>query len=390
MRSSISYKLRLLAPLLALVTTACVTDSEGDCPPIGQAEQYVLNLRITTQETSSGTTRAEGHGTEEAADAEDRIDIEGKDFMVLVFDGYGRLIQRFMPSNTLIQPITGGSGYEVSGVLGVTSADRIQVAVAANWRGMADSGIYDGFILGHTFLSDMYDDGATWNFTLPDNGWKPDGQYNTIPMYGCSDVAMLKDARKHETIKDRYDLDLGEIKMLRAVAKIEIVDCLNEGLEIDPNITLSNYNAKGRLIPDAKANPDWNVGGKQVATPTLPDAPGRSDGLRFFAGTMTIGGVTRNVYSAYVTEANLTEHRTAVNLTVKDSGENPTSKTYAMAVDKYVKDETTNQSVASNELAALLRNHIYRYEIRSASHTLEINYTVCPWGRGTADIPAFE
>ena len=187
MRSSISYILRPVALLLALVTTSCVNDDQTACPPFGQAEQYVLNLRITTQKAATRTTRAEGDDIEEATDAEDRINIEGNDFAVLVFDGYGRLIQRFEPSSAIISRQE--SGYEVTGVLGETSADRIQVAVIANCKSMAAAAAYDRFVLGHTFLSDMYRDGTTWNFTLPNDGWQPDGAGKAIPMYGCSDVA---------------------------------------------------------------------------------------------------------------------------------------------------------------------------------------------------------
>ena len=56
-----------------------------------------------------------------------------------------------------------------------------------------------------------------------------------------------------------------------------------------------------------------------------------------------------------------------------------------MAVDSYTDGQATNG------LTALLRNHIYRYEIKSASsNSLTVNYTICPMGSGTADIPAFE
>ena len=351
-------------------------------PPFGQAEQYVLNLRITTQKAATRTTRAEGDDIEEATDAEDRINIEGNDFAVLVFDGYGRLIQRFEPSSAIISRQE--SGYEVTGVLGETSADRIQVAVIANCKSMAAAAVYDRFILGHTFLSDMYRDGTTWNFTLPNDGWQPDGAGKAIPMYGCSGVALLSAATQNAIDKERYDLDLGEIKMLRAVAKIEVADALPDGVELASDITLSNYNAVGRLIPDATANPDWNKEDTQVGAPTLPDAPATADGLKFFAETKTVGDETRTVYSAYVTEADLTANRAVINLTVRDSGANPTSKDYNMEVDEYADGKPTKR------LGALLRNHIYRYEIRSASNTLNINYTICPMGTSVADIPDFE
>lgn len=392
MRSSISYTLRLFALLAAFVAASCVNDNEPDCPPIGQARQYVLNLRVVTSKAATRMTRAAGHDTEAATQAEDYIDIAGQDFLVLVFDGYGRLIQRFEPSSTVIKQGQGAT-YELSGVLGETSADKIQVAVIANCNSMDASGAYDRFVLGNTFLSEMYGDGTKWNFTLPnpDGGWQPDiDTKKTIPMYGCSDVKSLspENATQSEDDENRYDLNLGEIKMLRAVAKIEIVDCLPEGVEIDPNVTLSAYNTQGRLIPDATKNPDWNVEETQVISPTLPDNVQTAAGLKFFTESepMTIGGKECKVYSAYVTEADLTTNRPHINLTVKDSdGQGTSSKDYEMAVDSYTDGKATNG------LAALLRNHIYRYEIKSASsNSLTVNYTICPMGSGTADIPAFE
>lgn len=390
MRSSISYTLRLFALLAAFVAASCVNDNEPDCPPIGQARQYVLNLRVVTSKAATRMTRATGHGTEEATQAEDYIDIDGGDFLVLVFDGYGRLIQRFEPSSTVIKQGQGAT-YELSGVLGETSADKIQVAVIANCNSMGANGAYDRFVLGNTFLSEMYDDGTKWNFTLPhpDGGWQPNiDAKRTIPMYGCSDAKPLGAAKQSEYDENRYDLSLDEIKMLRAVAKIEVVDCLPEGVEIDPNVTLSAYNTQGRLIPDATANPKWNKLETQVEFPTLPDNVNTSkEGLKFFTESKTIDDKQRTVYSAYVTEADLTTNRPHIKLAVRDSGADPTSKDYQMAVDKY--DE--KGQLTKNGLAALLRNHIYRYEIKSAtSNTLTVNYTICPMGSDTADIPAFE
>lgn len=388
MRSIISYTLRLFALLAAFVAASCVNDNEPDCPPIGQARQYVLNLRVVTSKAATRMTRAAGHDTEEATPAEDYIDIAGQDFLVLVFDGYGRLIQRFEPSSTVIKQGQGAT-YKLSGVLGETSANEIQVAVIANCNSMGAGNAYDRFVLGNTFLSEMYGDGTKWNFTLPnpDDGWQPDIEAKrTIPMYGCSEAKPLRAATQSEDDENRYILNLGEIKMLRAVAKIEIVDCLPEGVEIAPNVTLSAYNTQGRLIPDATNNPNWNVKETQVISPTLPDNVQTAADLNFFTESKTIGGTERTVYSAYVTEAVLTTNRPHINLTVKDSdGQGNSSKKYEMAVDSYTNGQATQG------LAALLRNHIYRYEIRSASsNSLTVNYTICPMGSGTADIPAFE
>lgn len=389
MRSNISYTLRLFALLAAFVAASCVNDNEPDCPPIGQARQYVLNLRVVTSKAATRMALSEEHKTEPATQAEDYIDIAGQDFLVLVFDGYGRLIQRFEPSSTVIKQGQGAT-YELSGVLGETSADKIQVAVIANCKSMYASDAYGRFVLGNTFLSEMYGDETKWNFTLPhpDGGWQPDiDAKRTIPMYGCSDAKPLRAATQSEYDENRYDLNLGEIKMLRAVAKIEVVDCLPEGVEIAPNVTLSAYNTQGRLIPDATKNPDWNVEGTQVISPTLPDNVNTSkEGLMFFTESKTIDGKQRTVYSAYVTEADLATDRPHINLTVKDSdGQGTSSKNYEMAVDEY------KEGKATQGLAALLRNHIYRYEIKSASsNSLTVNYTICPMGSGTADIPAFE
>lgn len=389
MRSSISYTLRLFALLAAFVAASCVNDNEPDCPPIGQARQYVLNLRVVTSKAATRMTRAAGHGTEEATRDEDYIDIAGQDFLVLVFDGYGRLIQRFEPSSTVIKQGQGQSAaYELSGVLGETSANEIQVAVIANCNSMGAGDAYDRFVLGNTFLSEMYGDGTKWNFSLPnpDGGWQPDiDKKQTIPMYGCSDAKPLGAATQNADDKNRYDLNLGEIKMLRAVAKIEIVDCLPEGVEIAPNVTLSAYNTQGCLIPDATKNPDWNKAETQVTSPTLPDNVQTAADLKFFTELKTIGDTERTVYSAYVTEAKLTANRPHINLTVKDSdGQGTSSKDYEMAVDSYTDGK------ASKELAVLLRNHIYRYEITSNSEGPVINWTVCDMSTREIIIPDFE
>lgn len=379
MKQTIWHKIGWLAWVMAaLFQVSCVNDDDPNCPASGKEEHYVLNLRVVTRQAS---TRAAGHDTENAILAENYIDLEGGDYRILVFDGFGRLIQYFEPSQVLQHP-SADESYQIYSFAGPLAAvsQKIQVAVAANWLSMADEGVYGQFVLDRTFLNGLYDtpsDGI-WNFTLPTAApWQPSAasSHHGIPMFGCSRVVALTEAVKSETDNQvRYDIRLGDINMLRAVAKIEVVDALPEGYSLAGDMTLSAYHTTGRLVPDIAANPYWNTEGAQVTSPTLPAGVQSGSGLAFFSEQKSIGGVERTVYSAYVTEMALTnEARPAIRLTVKSKEAGGESLAYDMPVDNYWNGQP------AQTLSALLRNHIYRYSINSANITANLHLEVLPW-----------
>ena len=103
--------------------------------------------------------------------------------------------------------------------------------------------------------------------------------------------------------------------------------------------------------------------------------------------TPPIAYTDRDVMAAYVAEQDLDDGRTErpyMLVTVRNRPEGETGdgeETVTFRLD-----------IPADMTTKLLRNHIYRFEIKSASANLiNINYVVCPWIEHKAiDLPAFD
>ena len=136
-----------------------------------------------------------------------------------------------------------------------------------------------------------------------------------------------------------------------------------------------------------QSNPLWNNPVSQVVTPTLPSV---SEYLEY--GELTLAkdddvtlsdGKSYARYSAYISEFAISQVSDKqkcpkLRITVRNPDVAPDIASdkvvYTIDVANYVGGSATDP------LASLLRNHIYRYEVNSASaNILELDYTVCPW-----------
>lgn len=210
-------------------------------------------------------------------------------------------------------------------------------------------------------------------------------------MFGVSAVVPLSaavDPTDNDTIDgvkvDGKVLDMGEIMLLRAVAKIEV---LRDPADADGisllGVKLSAYNAAGRFIPDVTANPDWGIAATQVVTPTLPaDVKRQNGGLSFFRDGTT--------WRAYVPEMDLRTDRPTLTITAGYASGANDPQEFRIALDNPARP---------GQLDYLLRNHIYRYKIWSVdldqtpeqpdppdppeiTPELEIILDVDPWDEG--------
>lgn len=192
------------------------------------------------------------------------------------------------------------------------------------------------------------------------------------------------------------------------MAKIEVVDKIpaEEGIKIK-NVELAGFNTEGTILPSIGTGGQWPDDiTAQVAGVTMPSidcytkpatynpnnypAAGQ-DILRFFVDVpASTGDQGYPVYSGYVTEydrgavaeANYVKPYIVVTL-VDSDGTGNTHYYRKFELDKYV-----NGVPSGSGIEALLRNHIYRYEITglTADVGLEVNWTVCNMDTGTAEI----
>lgn len=192
----------------------------------------------------------------------------------------------------------------------------------------------------------------------------PKSETAAIPMWGviAKDVTPLLDGQ---------NLDLGDISLLRAAAKVEVKlsDALKaKNTEINA-ATLKYYNRTGYVLPSG-----WS----QVASTLNIDQENCIRVYRHAAVNMPLVKDEKSgVYYVYIPEydnVNYLGERNKISLEVNVGGEN-----------KYFEDaisfcEYSNGKPVENSDYSIVRNHIYEFEIRNiAGSSLMLEYHVADW-----------
>lgn len=417
--------LRLTATAAIAACTGCVYDHDA-CPPQDAADG-ILGLRIeltvpgTDPATRTGVTRAEedvhGDGSfsmEEGAQLENMIDVD--DYKVVVFDKNGDMAGDVVMKGVTIEGPSGGDHirYTLSGTLHVSATDArtnlesFRIMVLANWKGFVDTDYeYPDFneyripadeedaISGEK--KNLYKDGTNFNFTMPIGGtddelviksWGPtDGndaakKKSYIPMFGISGPIRLKDAQDMGKYSDN---PVANISMLRALAKIEIVDMVPDeaGASME-RCVLTRSNKYGRFIPDVTdaGNTGWDTPDKQISAPSLPAVyagnPGSDafmTGVQFIRSTEptlvkfddgTEKPLDRDHYVIYVPEmdlSGLSAERPVVQVEID-------GRSYDIQLSTYAEGK------AATPYTSLLRNHIYRFNVKSVGISADLGLEI--------------
>lgn len=379
---------RLLARLCAATAAAavlasCSSDSDTMSPASQNNETYTVNLTISA---SSPTTRAAAQLVDGNAD-ENFINIGQSDFAVFIVDNArNTIIQRFLPEDiSLVQGRTDAFEYQISGTLRTArEITAIRIMVLANWetfKGGTGESFYDSFAAAAEgkSLAEIYKNATDCIFTMYPAGneetWQPsEAEQRGIPMVGLSKnpIALGSDQL----------LNPGEtINMLRAIAKVEIIDNTDDDIQ---GITLSRAGATGRFVPDGTANPEWYILDKQVSAPSLPGTVTDVKNIGFVRkGTVPVDGEEKPLWVAYIPEMHVAS-------TLSGKVRPVFSFTGAfnhdpIRFDNYVNGVQNN----SNQLQSVLRNHIYTYKLNGGSDPVEIEYTVLPWELVRDDEPMY-
>ena len=394
-------KIHTLFPvvLMSLVQAGCIFDKDA-VPECVSGESVTINLNLSVPSSSIGS-RSGNHDLYRGTDAENYIDILNGDYKLYIFDKDGGWSDRLTEVTcTVTGESAGQTSYAISGKLEFSDEQEkeqlstFSVMVLANWKsfhknaGVTDYPSFDGYSITPGDPADIFKDGTRFNFTFPDqtaSPWRPEtatGQY--IPMFGISDPLDLEYVIKMSKYGDGPAFN---ISMLRAIAKVEIIDNMPEGQTITA-VSLSRYGTNGRMMPDIEKNKDWSVRGIGVKEPTLPDDFVQLADLTFDSEIRTVDGKETNVWYAYIPEMYLSSRMTGLtrpefDLTVQ--GTAGVEKHFAVKFDNYLDGEQD----AANSMSAVLRNHLYQYTVsQRAGMSFDINLEVKNWekpGEGQAD-----
>ncbi len=432
----------IAASAIALSLTGCVND-DSPCPvetPVDSAEGVTLAFTVVTQNgtgavASAPESRADDCDDEQEGSAAENY-INMSDCQFLLFDSDRTLLRPIFPEVTATDNVS-YTFYSVKAEITekyftekVKAGESVTfyIMVIANTSSLSGQNI--GMSPGSSTISNLANQRRTytlaprrdqWNVIAT---WSPsiDG-HQYIPMAGLQKFVVAASDLKASTYDNPVDLsgtntggiqiaDPKEINMLRAMAKIEVIDKIDMPDSYDPalrrvfveKVELVGYNEQGTILPAIGVTGSWpNYISDNVTVPTLPSTDtytypgefvvssyGNYDPLMFFKDTVA----SQNndgypVYSAYITEYSKSGIGSAVKpyfaVTLSNNDGSDNNAVMEMKLAKY-----SDEGVAGADLDELLRNHIYRYEINAIkSDLLQGTWTVCEWNTATVNIPAF-
>lgn len=378
-----------------------------------------LYLTLSVMTNSNIQSRAGGDDDfeENGSDAENYLDIDNGDFRVILFDRYTYefLMELKASDNWIKYPptnVNGAVSYKMEIEIKFPEGEKFSetrleqirregmyVMVIANCKGMNQSFDYESDnnkfgLTGKTDkITELWSNKLAYNFSYPlgANGtsWLPtltESSKKLIPMFGY----VLAPGFTQLT-GGRYETSV-VVPMQRAMAKIEVIDNLKQpGIAVS-DVTMTQFNQVGRVIPDLTNNPTWDDIGTQVTASSLPDTPNTTDnsgnGLKFYHDT------ENKTWIAYVPEMALGVP-SGVNTTTKifDTGGtninrphlnvgisfgDGTTETYPVHFARYTSD-TFEPTIPDDSWNHILRNHIYRFSINNVGVTTELELHVVPW-----------
>lgn len=357
----------LLTTATLLTLAACAVDDVAEhANPKKDSDGYRIRLTLSA---GSLNTRSEGHATEVGTADDAFINIAQDDYAIFIFDDAGQFVQRFEPGAVSLQQDANNKyKYVLNGALKPERAlEKMQMMVLANERKdfRGNYFLFENAIASQT-LSQIYANNTQFNFTMPvasNVSWTPTPDETGIPMFGLSEVIAL----------DKEIVELtNEVPMLRALAKIEILDKVPDGKNANiERCVLTTYNTSGRFIPDVTNNPNWNGTDEyntQIETPSLPDGVTTDTDLQFALTkrNVTIDGTSyeKDCFVAYLPEMALTDaNRPEINVYVKG-----TARPYTIKLSGYEEGKPKE----GEEYTSLLRNHLYRYNVLSVGVNTEL------------------
>lgn len=436
----------LLLLIIGGITTSCIQDDDPCSIPESDTAGFHVRFNILTSggfraQKSNSRVLNDVSPTQVGTNAENYLDIPNLKF--IVFDGNRRFLTVLYPTTTP-EMDSKYSIYQVDALIKdpyFTSApDNISldfyILVLANYTN------YDIANLNYSpgvKLEEMFGVNSP-TFSIPTQGgwWYPhpsvddlNNKPQFIPMSGLQNFTVNTSDLKKSDASSPYELTPTEdkyINMLRAMAKIEVVDRINAvgtgaaTVQPDENsrafiekVELEGFYSRGTLLP---ALAQWSIGGgietQYVTSANVPaSATYRNpkafmgDGWQYSNSVIDFGEDADatamrtdgcKVFSCYVPEyvvpvagtntstPTLSTNNAWIQVTVDDP--NNASATegsilYELRLTQYVDSKP-------GDLIPLLRNNIYRYEIKSVSSSIiNLEWTVCPMDEAAVIIPPF-
>lgn len=414
----------LVLPLVGCINDDSLCDKDEEIKP---GEGITIEFSLTTSRPVKGSTRAliDPSGTlQDGSLAENYLDLNNLTFLLFDDKPEPELLQIISPyveaDNT-----TPYIKYKVTAFISdqyflhaTTSQLTFSIVVLGNYQSLTPRRF--GFAKGMK-LADLFDKTKVGTFAMPvsnnwGNSWIPSilpggngQQRGYIPMAGMQTftvaVSDLRASTPESPLVISTDANGKDINMLRALAKIEVIDKIGfiNNSQPDKNsrswiekVELIGHSTRGSIFPTLA---QWNRSGNPYETQYVRTVSIPSDNTCL--GEQPTNGLTTDndnatvnffedkdavelrpnddcqVFSCYLTEYNPNDRGTAypmwIRLTVHGPGTAQSSSTlYRLEPAPYI-DNTPG------DLLSILRNNIYRYEIMGIGSTVDLNLIVDDW-----------
>ncbi len=405
-----------------LPLVGCIDDNSlcPDDPDVDQKDGITLEFSLKTRTPVNEHSRAliEPTNTQLGTEVENYLDLDN--LLFLLFDDEQKLLQIFSPYIELV-PGSSYVKYKVTAFLSnhyflrTTKQElTFTIVVLGNYSRLNPQSF--SFAPGMK-LADIFNKAATFAMPVLNNWsstWKPsiyageNGQQpGYIPMSGMQTFTVKVSDLKASSPGNPYQLSTDEngkdINMLRALAKIEVVDQIAytagtpaASSSIVEKVELVGHTTRGSILPTFN---QWTISGVETQYVTQPSVPPSASyiGINPVAGGLTVTDESNllnffkdeeatllrgdgcPVFSCYLTEYNPVEARNNnipnmwMRVTVQTPGAGQeASPLYRLEVAPY----TDNQPGAN---MPILRNNIYRYAITGISSTAELRLIVDDW-----------
>ncbi len=346
-----------LASLLILGAVACSKESSiSDEPAQGSGMPSELTLKISSGAPQSAT-KAVTETDEAAAGYENYIDVKNH-LAVLFFDLSDKFMFQFTPTETL--PVGSDrypSEWTLRGPVSEPPTTGFKVVILANCPSSPE-----GLTKGVTTIDDVCK--ASWTMYTYNAPFTP-SETDLIPMYG---VKTFTSALK---FRENLATDLGQIDLLRAMAKVEVT--LGNGVDESlSDVRLVNYNPNGACAPLDMyvSTKNLDYGHSVHLYGGADDNPAETSSISF---TSSSDGRT---WTAYVPEY---RNKDIYGLKRSDCSYielnfEGITRTYTLDFRDY------SLGTDNGKRFNLLRNHVYRYTIASVGgYELSLSLKAQPW-----------
>ena len=337
--------LYILPLLLAVVPASCVYDYPAAPAPAADDTRVWLTFTLAVDQANgtapTRTTWEDNYASDSGTARENHIDPD--DVQVLIYST-GQAPQRIAQVENLAC-IQAEGGYTYHGEL-TASAGQLQAGEPYKIMVLANCG-------GINNTNDI----PNLTFTEGSTGY--------IPMWGVTTATLA--------LTPGLSQDLGQIDLLRAQAKIEVV--LGDAPKTEytiTRITLNRRNTTGYCLPGG-----WSTVDKTTDLERESNTPASFRPYASLTTSLDYFAVADNQLSAvyYLPE-------------YEKSDANPAQLTITLTKDGKAKDYTLDlKDYTTDAYYDLVRNHIYRYTITGVQDgELTVNYQVMPWEKVTSDI----